>query len=66
MRFLLAGLLCSLSISVLAQNTQLSEVVVTASMLPQQEKETGRNIVSIKGSSLQNLPISSIDELLKY
>jgi len=66
MRFLLAGLLCSLSISVLAQNTQLSDVVVTASMLPQQEKETGRNIVSIKGSSLQNLPISSIDELLKY
>ena len=66
MRLLLAGLLCSLSISVLAQNSQLSEVVVTASMLPQQEKETGRNIVSIKGSSLQNLPISSIDELLKY
>ena len=66
MRLLLAGLLCSLSISVLAQNTQLSEVVVTASMLPQQEKETGRNIVSIKGSSLQNLPISSIDDLLKY
>jgi iron complex outermembrane receptor protein len=66
MRLLLAGLLCSLSISVLAQNTHLSDVVVTASMLPQQEKETGRNIVSIKGSSLQNLPISSIDELLKY
>ena len=66
MRLLLASLLCSLSISVLAQKTQLSEVVVTASMLPQQEKETGRNIVSIKGSSLQNLPISSIDELLKY
>ncbi|MEY4824169.1 MAG: hypothetical protein RLZZ75_1082, partial [Bacteroidota bacterium] len=66
MRLLLAGLYISLSISVLAQNTQLSEVVVTASMLPQQEKETGRNIVSIKGSSLQNLPISSIDDLLKY
>jgi len=66
MRLLLAGLLCSLCISVLAQKTQLSDVVVTASMLPQQEKETGRNIVSIKGSSLQNLPISSIDELLKY
>lgn len=65
-QLVLAVLLCSLSISILAQNTQLSEVVVTASMLPQQEKETGRNIVSIKGSSLQNLPISSIDELLKY
>jgi iron complex outermembrane receptor protein len=66
MRLLLAALLCSLSITVLAQKTQLSDVVVTASMLPQQEKETGRNIVSIKGSSLQNLPISSIDDLLKY
>ncbi len=65
-QLVLAVLLCSLSISILAQKTQLSEVVVTASMLPQQEKETGRNIVSIKGSSLQNLPISSIDELLKY
>ena len=65
-QLVLAVLLCSLSMSILAQKTQLSEVVVTASMLPQQEKETGRNIVSIKGSSLQNLPISSIDELLKY
>jgi iron complex outermembrane receptor protein len=66
MRLVLASLMLILSISVIAQNTQLSDVVVTASMLPQQEKETGRNIVSIKGSSLQNLPISSIDELLKY
>jgi len=66
MRLVLASLMLSLNISSIAQKTELSEVVVTASMLPQQEKETGRNIVSIKGSSLQNLPISSIDELLKY
>jgi vitamin B12 transporter len=66
MRLVLASLMLSLSIPTIAQKTELSEVVVTASMLPQQEKETGRNIVSIKGSSLQNLPISSIDELLKY
>ena len=66
MRLVLASLIFIVSIPAIAQNTELSEVVVTASMLPQQEKETGRNIVSIKGSSLQNLPISSIDELLKY
>lgn len=66
MRLVLASLIFIVSIPAIAQKTELSEVVVTASMLPQQEKETGRNIVSIKGSSLQNLPISSIDELLKY
>jgi len=48
MRLVLASLMMILSISTIAQNAELSEVVVTASMLPQQEKETGRNIVSIR------------------
>jgi len=65
-RFLLASLLLTAHFFVSAQTKELTDVVVTASMLPQQEKETGRNIISIKGASLQNLPISSIDELLKY
>lgn len=65
-RILLVSLLCNIAFIVCAQTNELSSVVVTASMLPQQEKETGKNIISIKGASLQNLPISSIDELLKY
>ena len=65
-RLLLTSLLLSILLTASAQTNELAGVVVTASMLPQQEKETGRNIISIKGASLQNLPISSIDELLKY
>ncbi|MEY3738924.1 MAG: hypothetical protein RL544_1702, partial [Bacteroidota bacterium] len=65
-RLLIASLLLSTPFFVSAQTSELTDVVVTASMLPQQEKETGKNIISIKGASLQNLPISSIDELLKY
>ena len=65
-RLLIASLLLSAPYFVSAQTRELTDVVVTASMLPQQEKETGKNIISIKGASLQNLPISSIDELLKY
>lgn len=65
-RLLIASLLLSTPFFVSAQTSELTDVVVTASMLPQQEKETGKNIISIKGASIQNLPISSIDELLKY
>lgn len=65
-RLLIASLLLSTPFFVSAQTSELTDVVVTATMLPQQEKETGKNIISIKGASIQNLPISSIDELLKY
>jgi iron complex outermembrane receptor protein len=51
---------------VLAQSVELDSVTVTASIIPQKEKETGRNILSISGSNIQQLPINSIDELLKY
>ncbi len=50
----------------LAQSVALDSVTVTASIIPQKEKETGRNILSISGSNIQQLPINSIDELLKY
>jgi len=51
---------------VLAQSAELDSVTVTASIIPQKEKETGRNILSISGSNIQHLPINSIDDLLKY
>lgn len=58
--------LIALNELVIAQSKELDSVTVTASLVPQQEKETGRNILSINGSYIQNLPINSIDELLKY
>lgn len=45
---------------------ELSNVTVTASLLEQQQKETGRNIVSIKGDYFNSLPVHSVDELLRY
>ncbi len=45
---------------------ELSNVTVTASLLEQQQKETGRNIISLKGEYLNALPVHSVDELLRY
>lgn len=44
----------------------LSNITVTASLLEQEQKETGRNIISVKGEQLKTLPIHSIDELIRY
>lgn len=44
----------------------LDPVTVTSSLLPQQISRTGRNIISIKGDAFSNLPVNSVDELLRY
>lgn len=44
----------------------LKTVSVTSSRVKQNPNETGRSITIIKGSELSNLPVFSIDELLKY
>lgn len=50
-----------------AQNAvDLNPVTITATRAPQKISETGRNISVIAGDQFQHLPVSSIDELLKY
>lgn len=49
-----------------AQETSLDPVVVSASLQAQKEKETGRNIISIKGSDFNRFPVNTLDDLLKY
>jgi iron complex outermembrane receptor protein len=48
------------------QELALDTIVVSASLRAQHEKETGRNIVTIKGSELQQLPVSTVDEALRF
>lgn len=48
------------------KDVELGNVTITASLLEQQQKETGRNITTIKGESFYSLPVNSIDELLRY
>ena len=45
---------------------ELKEVVVTGSRLPTTSNETGRNISVLKSDVIANLPVKSVDELLRY
>jgi vitamin B12 transporter len=51
-----------------AQETkpELETATITATQSKQLQRETGRNITIIKGSLFQNLPVNSVDELLRY
>jgi vitamin B12 transporter len=65
---LLIVIFLSASIIIKAQDDkiELENITVTASLLAQHQKETGRNIISIKGEAFSKLPVHSIDELLRY
>jgi vitamin B12 transporter len=49
-----------------AQEIALDPVTVTSSLTEKRASETGRNIAVIKGDFFQNLPVHSIDDLLRY
>jgi iron complex outermembrane receptor protein len=44
----------------------LDPVVVSATFSPAQSSKTGRNIIVVKGEQIANLPVNSVDELLRY
>ncbi|MEO5947419.1 MAG: TonB-dependent receptor plug domain-containing protein, partial [Chitinophagaceae bacterium] len=58
--------LLTTQVSAQEKDIELSNITITASLLEQQQKETGRNIITIQGESFYSLPVSSIDELLRY
>ncbi|MEO6283931.1 MAG: TonB-dependent receptor [Dyadobacter sp.] len=49
-----------------AQEISLDPVTVTSSLAEKRASQTGRNIAVIKGEYFQNLPVHSIDDLLRY
>lgn len=49
-----------------AQDTTLNPVTVSASLSQQRASETGRNITIIPGDRFSNLPVHSLDDLLRY
>lgn len=51
---------------IFAQSNELDSVVVTANLIPQKRNETGKSVIIIAGNDLEKLPVSSLDELLKY
>jgi vitamin B12 transporter len=49
-----------------AQDISLDPVTITSSLIEKRSSESGRNIAVIKGDYFQNLPVNSIDDLLRY
>jgi vitamin B12 transporter len=65
----LIGLVFSFTVSkTIAQekSNQLENLTITATLAETKQKETGRNIITLNGELFKNLPVSSIDELLRY
>jgi vitamin B12 transporter len=48
------------------KNAELDPVTITTSINPEKTSQTGRDLVVIKGERFANLPVLSIDELLRY
>lgn len=48
------------------QEIELDPITVTATLSQKRSSETGRNITIIKGENFKNLPVHSLDELLRY
>ncbi|MGN6162903.1 MAG: TonB-dependent receptor plug domain-containing protein [Flavisolibacter sp.] len=44
----------------------LDPVTITASLTPEKISKTGRNLLIIKGERFYDLPVNSVDELLRY
>src|SRR5688572_21707143 len=62
-------LLSSLLISYPAlsqEEVSLDPVTITSSISPLATSKTGRNLITIKGEQFNNLPVNSVDELLRY
>jgi len=67
MRKILLTLCIVASVKIYAQTTvDLNPVTITSTRSPQKISETGRSITVIDGKMFQQLPVNSIDELLKY
>ena len=49
-----------------AQETLMDTVIVTASLRAQHERETGRNVIAISGAALAKLPVTTLDDALRY
>jgi vitamin B12 transporter len=68
MRLTVTVILILAGFAATAQKTELDldPVTITATLKPQTNSQTGRNITVITGEQFNRLPVQSVDELLKY
>ncbi|MFY7879102.1 MAG: TonB-dependent receptor plug domain-containing protein [Lacibacter sp.] len=61
--------LCMLIVMIVSgqqKEIELDPITVSASLTPQNASKTGRNIVVIEGDQIRQLPVQSVDELIRY
>lgn len=68
MKNVLTALALIIAVNLIGQEKELEldPVTITASLQPKPVSQTGRNIISFRGSAFNDLPVHSIDELLRY
>lgn len=66
MKLLPAIALIMITLQAAAQQSKLDPVTVVSTVSSLRVSETGRNIIVIPGSTFEQLPVHSIDELLRY
>jgi vitamin B12 transporter len=62
---LLAGIITNYTFAQ-EKNSELDPVTITTSINPEKASRTGRDLLVIKGERFANLPVHSVDELLRY
>ena len=62
----LTGLMIITTTTITAQQTTLDPITISSSLSEKRSSETGRNITIVPGSQISQLPVHSLDELLKY
>ena len=66
-KFLLLQQFILIPLFTLSQDTiQLDEVIVTASRIPMENYKSGRSVEIITSETLKEMPVSTIDEMLRY
>ncbi len=60
---LLGSMLCT---SLFAQDSEMDPITITTSSTPEKSSRSGRNLFVIEGAKISDLPVQSIDELLRF
>jgi vitamin B12 transporter len=65
-RFLLSVSFFLTALCLFSQDQEMNPIVVTGNLSAQRSRETGRNILVVGNETIRNLPVHSLDDLLKF
>ncbi len=66
MKKIIFALLLTSNVAIAQNEIELDPITISATLNPTNSSRTGRNIITVPGSYFDKLPVSSLDELLRY